>query len=81
MIRLVLILKACAKCGGRVVTCNLREGRWKYCLVVASHGTTRLRASHMAVILRGFLFYNHLFLGLEYVRGILNLLSMRYDSP
>jgi hypothetical protein len=40
-----------------------------------------LRASHMAVILRGFLFYNHLFLDLEYVRSILNLLSMRYDSP
>ena len=79
MIRLVLILKACAKRGSGVVPSHLREGRGKYCLVVASHGPTRLRASHMAIILLGFLFYNHFLLDLEYVRSILNLLSMRYD--
>ena len=77
----LLFLKASAKCGGGVVPCHLREGGWKYCLVVTSHGSTSLRASHMAVILVVLVFNNHLLLDLEYVGSILNLISSRNDSP
>jgi hypothetical protein len=78
----LLILEASAKCGGGIVPCHLREGGWKYCLVVASHGPTSLRTSHMTVILLVFVFNNHLLLDLEYVvRGILNLISSRNDPP
>ena len=78
----LLILKASAKSGSRVVPCDLREGRGQYCLVVASHGPTSLRASDMAVILVVLLVsLNHLLLDLEYVGGVLNLISSRYDSP
>jgi hypothetical protein len=78
----LLILKACAECGGGVIPCHLRKRGWKYCLVVASHGPTSLRASHMAIILVVLVFNNHLLLNFEYVlRCILNLISSRNDPP
>jgi hypothetical protein len=77
----LLIFKASAKCGCGVVPSHLREGRWKYCLVVAPHGPTSLRASRMAVILVVLFFHNQLLLDLEYVGGILNLISSCYDPP